>query len=975
MYSPTRRLFHPVAWLAAIAVAATPAHATFYNWNNWAGGAATTTTNWSPNGTPHANDVAIFNAPATFTTTWASPVDSLATLYVTAGNPNFSIADHLGVSSSLYIDGISSLTVSTGRLTTGALLSDFPTLGQLIVDGPYSVLVAGSVNWGATGGASALMTLQNGGRLSCRGALYLAGDANSNFVGDVHHRVKTGYPLISIVYPVLSTVAGTGSFHDLIVGSQGSASLSAYDAGYVSSAGNLLVGAYAGASGLLHTYVSGLAGGVTVAGQTYVGANSIGSIASGSGTIQIEGSGNFARRVWLGDPDNPPGVTGVLQVDNAGVVVMGNGLTMSDGLGGRLDLIGGNTHILGGTVVIKQAAPFLVGSGVGHAPVLWLENGTTTDVWPNLAGGPTLGLGRGGYGTLRLAGAGTQLHVHGSMVIADSTYGAAEMDVDSAATAEILGRLTSAPVYYYSNLHVSGAGSTLTVQDTTTLGGSLGGSVTLTADSSATVNLMSDVILGAGSRAVVLATAGAHISAHGLTMGPAQTFVAARSAGARIDVTDHFDMLGRALAEVDSEGVLTYNGGLRALTIGAGGPRLIAFSGGQVQSASEIDVRGELVLSVFSSDLAMLSHAARRVSDIHRPAVVASGVTHAFVGSPLTLVVGSGVVRGLGTIQGRLHLDSPSALMSAAADFGTAAGRLIVGDSTRADGFVSVGQITIGPDTLLVLDADGGDLGKVSIFGGVLQLPKPARLKSGMRLDGNGTVAGALDVRDSAWVSLQGTVSGDLALAGTLDLGSTTGTLVLGSLHPASTGRVTVKIGNAGQDAISVGGAAVLAGTLDVRTIVGHSPAVGNVFTVLTAASVTGTFTAVTINGRPSAGVIQVLYGATDVRVQVTGAITAVDDGPPATPDAPIGLRFAVSGTPREAALALDLPAATHARVSVYDVSGRQLGVLADAELAAGRYRFALARVATGSGMVFARAELRGAGTVRVLTTRAVVLR
>jgi hypothetical protein len=120
---------------------------------------------------------------------------------------------------------------------------------------------------------------------------------------------------------------------------------------------------------------------------------------------------------------------------------------------------------------------------------------------------------------------------------------------------------------------------------------------------------------------------------------------------------------------------------------------------------------------------------------------------------------------------------------------------------------------------------------------------------------------------------------------------------------------------------------------------------------------------------------VTVLYGATNVRVVVVGTITGVDDGSVAAPAPPSELRFAGVGAPRDAALGLDLPAAADVRVTLYDVTGRQVAELAEGELEAGRHRFDITRRVNGSGMYFARAVITTADGTRALTTRAVVLR
>jgi hypothetical protein len=189
-----------------------------------------------------------------------------------------------------------------------------------------------------------------------------------------------------------------------------------------------------------------------------------------------------------------------------------------------------------------------------------------------------------------------------------------------------------------------------------------------------------------------------------------------------------------------------------------------------------------------------------------------------------------------------------------------------------------------------------------------------------------------------------------------------------------STGRLTVQIGSVNQDQITVTGAAVLGGTLDVRTLDGQTPTIGSLFTVVAAGSVSGTFANVTVNGHPNPGSVTVIYGSGTVRVAVLGTITGVGGGP-ATSAAPTELRFAPIGGPRDAALGLDLPAAARVHVALYDVGGRQVAELADDELGPGRHRFALAERNLSSGMYFARAVVSGADRARTLMARVVVLR
>src|SRR5205807_1471327 len=71
-------------------------------------------------------------------------------------------------------------------------------------------------------------------------------------------------------------------------------------------------------------------------------------------------------------------------------------------------------------------------------------------------------------------------------------------------------------------------------------------------------------------------------------------------------------------------------------------------------------------------------------------------------------------------------------------------------------------------------------------------------------------------------------------------------------------------------DRINVSGAASLAGTLRVSAINGFTPAVGDQFTFLTAASVSGTFTTLTLSGFPSGTQANLIYGSTSVTLRIS---------------------------------------------------------------------------------------------------------
>ena len=123
-----------------------------------------------------------------------------------------------------------------------------------------------------------------------------------------------------------------------------------------------------------------------------------------------------------------------------------------------------------------------------------------------------------------------------------------------------------------------------------------------------------------------------------------------------------------------------------------------------------------------------------------------------------------------------------------------------------------------------------------------------------------------------------GTVSGPFTNGGVVGPGvdDLPGTPNLGTLNingvytQGAGGRLIVQIGDAPTnqfDKLAVTGAATLGGTLDVRLPPGFAPSPGEQFTVMTFASRTGVFSAVTFQGYPPGAALTVTYNPTSVVV------------------------------------------------------------------------------------------------------------
>lgn len=332
-------------------------------------------------------------------------------------------------------------------------------------------------------------------------------------------------------------------------------------------------------------------------------------------------------------------------------------------------------------------------------------------------------------------------------------------------------------------------------------------------------------------------------------------------------------------------------------------------------------------------------------------------------------------------------------------------GTATLGDSLADDGFISNAAMSVGDHTLVVYDRNGADLGTLYFSaGGVLRLPQggttgpgkaisgPVRIEGTYRNDGAvyatggaiqlaGTMTqdggqtfgpGYLDVLAGARLRARDSVTTQIRLYGTLETGDRPARLIAGNglFVNSAAGKIRLRIGQ--PDTIVVSGGASLAGTLELRTW-GPAPSVGSVYRVITSTTgVTGTFSTVTVNGVPASGLVTVTYEPNAVKVTVVGNITVSVDRDPAEPS---GIRFAATGGVRAPALALELPAPATVRVTVFDVMGRQLVIVADGARPAGSHQLTVPAVSVPNGVFFARALVTTAEGTRTLTTRFVRLR
>lgn len=296
------------------------------------------------------------------------------------------------------------------------------------------------------------------------------------------------------------------------------------------------------------------------------------------------------------------------------------------------------------------------------------------------------------------------------------------------------------------------------------------------------------------------------------------------------------------------------------------------------------------------------------------------------------------------------------------------------------DTFTNTGTFTLTSGTVTRFSSFFHNEGTVEVVSGALVL-------SGFNANG-GIDTGRYVVADSARLEFTGgtrTLTDTAEIAGTGAVvaggaftngatwqpGASPGTLTVESDYPAGNGVLEIELGGHAPgteyDVLAVSSTATLGGTLRVALVDDFMPQEGNRFTVLTAGAVTGTFAALDLPG----GVEATVETTDTTAVLVIGQVVANEDGNEALPTA-FALHAAYPNPfTTEAILRYDVPNAALVRVALYDVLGREVAVLEDAERAGGTHEVRLDGGALASGLYVVRMTAEGfAQTQRLVLAR-----
>jgi hypothetical protein len=194
---------------------------------------------------------------------------------------------------------------------------------------------------------------------------------------------------------------------------------------------------------------------------------------------------------------------------------------------------------------------------------------------------------------------------------------------------------------------------------------------------------------------------------------------------------------------------------------------------------------------------------------------------------------------------------------------------------TTRGSLTNAGTLTVAKSSTLTVAGSGSytQTGGKTTVDGTLATSGTASFRGGSLMQ---TGAGSININGGAVFGNGGNLSANVVSSGTItpaDSATSVGTLtVTGSYTQNSPATLDINIGGSktGQfNVLSATGAANLGGTLNIGLLHGYVPAVGSTFQVLTASSLSGTFSSVngtSINGSEH---FTALYNSNNVTLQV----------------------------------------------------------------------------------------------------------
>jgi YVTN family beta-propeller protein len=545
----------------------------------------------------------------------------------------------------------------------------------------------------------------------------------------------------------------------------------------------------------------------TIVGSGQVGNNGLTVINDPTGTIDANSSGNTllfnaSSAVNEGTLESTAG--GILEINvavvnqNANITASGAGSAVQLANGARIE--GGTMNTLNGATAFGTVASTVVLDGSTHGPLMnaaayTLNNNTDTQVLGTLNNTNSILINAGANGTalsmlgaVTLTGGGTITMTGGNAWIRQDTGGSSLTNVNNT---------------------IVGAGQV--GNGNLTVINQVGGTI----NASGASNTILFNAVGAVNQGLLEATSGGTLS-FDVTVNNASGTISA-GAGSSVQFGNGTDIQGGTLTS--SSAPSTFFGTTASTVV------LDGSTHGGLTNAAAYTLNNNTdtqLLGAVNNTSTFLINAGANATALS----MVGGVTLTGAGT-VTMSNGNALIRQ----------DSGGSSLTNSGNSISGPGQIQLPVYMQTAGFI---QIPAGiSDSITTFNISGGD---AQIDGGLT-------VSGGVTTSGTGVVSGAGTIGSS--VANAGIAEGgDVPAAGKLTIGSSQ------SFVQSSGGAYEVAIGGltAGTQysQLAVGGSASLAGALNVRFVNGFTPSLGNSFTILTASSVSGTFSTINSPALPA---------------------------------------------------------------------------------------------------------------------------
>lgn len=297
--------------VSAIAVIAlcSRANAAALSWNNAGGGAAATSTNWTPNQVPGGADDLTFNLNASYTVSYNATANASRTHTYRDGTVTLSITSPHTASTGLTVGDLNlddaTMTLTTGSFTSNgaAIVGDASgSIGRINVNDDDADLIIGS-------GADLTIGNSGDGTLSITGTGHVQ-VADQFIVGSNASSTSTvtvsGFSVAPIGVSLLEAQGANSSR----IGAGGDATLFVQNGGVADFAADLIIANGSASTSSVTVEDQGLLdSALRVDGDLLVGRNISDGITAGTGTLNLNigGQATVQGDTFLGDPDGGTG--------------------------------------------------------------------------------------------------------------------------------------------------------------------------------------------------------------------------------------------------------------------------------------------------------------------------------------------------------------------------------------------------------------------------------------------------------------------------------------------------------------------------------------------------------------------------------------------------------------------------------------------------------------------------------------------